>query len=379
MDGRNLPPIGENGLNPQPAPPTQPNGKVSPSVKGENNQRRLFKKKRGGIVLSREEVKEIKQGRKKLRKQLRANGIKSRKEFELTASGLGLYFDKSKPLALLLWFFHGRWLWALLGAAIALLAALFAMSMISQLQGHFTINLSDGMFREGFSLSETVGFENPTMRLFAQPVENAPCISIIDIEEEIMKTDGQYGSPNYFAYTFYIRNEGESTVGYNWTCNLNSESQNLSDAAWVMIIEDNSMKFYAEPREDGTQEALPAFDDNSRGYLTRPLEKFAAEPDVQFRRIQTERQAEYYRMVPYNFLSHTVIAEGEMTQVAPQEVHKYTVVVWLEGDDPDCTNDLIGGHTGLEMQFELIEEKQAKEQSESKWDKFWDGLKFWGK
>ena len=379
MDGRNLPPIDENGLNPQPAPPKAPEGKVSPSVKGEHKQRRLFKKKRGGIVLSREEVKEIKKGRKKLRKQLRANGIKSRKEFELTASGLGLYFDKSKPLALLLWFLHGRWLWALLGAAIALLAALFAMSMISQLQGHFTINLSDGMFREGFSLSETVGFENPTMRLFAQPVENAPCISIIDIEEEIMQTDGQYGSPNYFAYTFYIRNEGESTVGYNWTCNLNSESQNLSDAAWVMIIEDNSMKFYAEPREDGTQEALPAFDDNSRGYLTRPLEKFAAEPDVQFQRINADSQAEYYRMVPYNFLSRTVIAEGEMQKVAPQEVHKYTVVVWLEGDDPDCTNDLIGGHAGLEMQFELIEEKQAKEQSESKWDKFWDGLKFWGK
>ncbi|MBQ3101017.1 MAG: hypothetical protein IJC50_08515 [Clostridia bacterium] len=386
MDGRNLPPIDENGLNPQPTKPEAPEGKVSPSVKGENKQRRLFKKKRGGIVLTREEVKEIKAGRKKLRKQLRANGIKSRKEFELTASGLGLYFDKSKPFALLLWFFHGRWLWALLGAAAALLAALFAMSIISQMQGHFTINLSGGMLNQGFSLSETVGFENPTMRLFAEPIEHAPCISIIDIEKEIMETDGNYGSPYYFAYTFYIRNDGDLTEGYTWSCNLTSESQSLSEAAWVMIIEDNSMKFYAKPNAEKKQEALPEFNDNSRGYLRLPLEEFAANPDEQFRLIPTDGQAEYYRIVPYNFFSETIVAKGSLEHVEPQEVHKYTVVLWLEGDDPQCTNDLIGGHLGVEMQFKLIEEEdddsEDGKQNSSwkefwKWENFWDHLRFW--
>ena len=34
---------------------------------------------------------------------------------------------------------------------------------------------------------------------------------------------------------------------------------------------------------------------------------------------------------------------------------KYTVVFWLEGDDPDCTNDLIGAHIGMQMDFELID------------------------
>ena len=38
------------------------------------------------------------------------------------------------------------------------------------------------------------------------------------------------------------------------------------------------------------------------------------------------------------------------------EVHKYTVVVWIEGDDPDCTNDLIGERIGFEMHMQMVDE-----------------------
>ena len=59
-------------------------------------------------------------------------------------------------------------------------------------------------------------------------------------------------------------------------------------------------------------------------------------------------------MIPVKFLSDTVVAEGRQMQVAPGDVHKYTIVIWLEGDDPDCTDDLIGGHLGMEFQFSMI-------------------------
>ena len=45
----------------------------------------MFRKKRGGVVLTKAEIKEIKEGRKKLKKELRKVGERSRKEFELTA------------------------------------------------------------------------------------------------------------------------------------------------------------------------------------------------------------------------------------------------------------------------------------------------------
>lgn len=341
----------------------------------EHRQRRLFPRTRAGIVLTREEVKAIKEGRKKLRKELRQAGIKSKKEFELTASSLMLYFDKDRRWGLLLWLFHGRGLWALLGATAALMLVSFALSMISQMQGHFTINMTGGMFREGFSLSETKGFENPTMRLFAQPAENVPCFSIRDIHDDVNDQDGQHNEAQYFAYTYYIRNEGESTVDYTWTMQLNAQSKNLSSAVWVMIFEDDAMKFYARPRSDGTQEALPSFDDNTRGYVERPFFDHAALPNEQYELVKSTATRDYYRLIPISFESDEIIASGSVTEVEPMEIHKYTVVIWLEGDDPDCTNDLIGGHAGMEMNFRL-EEEQLQD-SKSGWQKFWENLIFW--
>ncbi len=343
-------------------------------------QKGPFKKTRGGESLTKEEIAEIKAGRKKLRRELRQKGIKSKKDFELIASSVGLYFDKSKWFPLLMWFLHGRWLWALLGALAVLMSVLFAMSLISQMRGHFTINMSESLFKEGFSLSETVGFENPTMRLFATAVENVPCVSITDIHDDVDSIDGQHNEPTYFAYTFYIRNEGQSTVSYDWACHLNSESHDMSDATWVMIFEDGVMKFYAKPREDGTQEALPSFDDNTKGYLECPMYDRAANPDEQFQLITSKGGNDFYRVVPYGFLSSTTVAGGTVTGVKPMESHKYTVVIWLEGDDPDCTDDLIGGHAGMDMNFALVEEDLDATEHDSfsaRWDAFWDNLVFW--
>ena len=350
--------------------------KIAEAYKDDREQTRLFKHKRAGQVLNEGEVRAIKIGRKKLRAELKARGITKKKDFELIASSMGLYFDRNGGLLWFLWFFHGKGLAALLGALAALLGVLFLFSMVTETQGHFTINMSDGMFREGFSLCDEITFAEPSMRLFAEPALDVPCISITDIAPDVDDIDGLHNDATYFAYTFYIRNEGESTVDYDWEVALNSESQDLSKAAWVMIFEDGAMRFYAEPRADGTQEALPAFGDNSRGYLKTPFITDSAAPFAQYDTITQLGNATYYRLIPVNFLSELKVAEGRQEQVAPMDVHKYTVVIWLEGDDPDCTNELIGGHLGLDMKFRLDSEEPAEEKS-NWWDIKWDELKFW--
>ncbi len=320
----------------------------------ERQQRGLFKKRRAGIVLSKDEVLEIKAGRKALKAEMKARELYNRKDFELTAASLGLYFDKSRILAIL-WFFRGKGLWILLAAALATLAAIWLTSQITQLRGHFTINMSADMFREGFVLSETEDFEKPTTYLFCEPAVDVPCISIQDLPEDLDTYEGQHNA-NYFAYTFFVRNEGESTVGYRWQIGLNSESQSLSDACWVMVFEDGEMAFYAEMGADGAPEALPAVDDNTRGYLKAPLMEFAKDPDRQYEVIAEKGALTYYRLTPIPFESDKVVASGIQTEVKPMDVHRYTVVIWLEGDDPECTNDKIGGHVGMQMDLTLIEE-----------------------
>lgn len=318
---------------------------------GKKQRRPLFKYKRAGEVLTRDQVKAIKEGRKLLRKQMKAEGMKKKSDFELTANGMGLYFDKRGFLGLL-WFFRGKGLLALLGAIAALAGVLYLFSAVTQMQGHFTINMSDEMFKEGFVLSETEDFANPTTQLFCTPAENVPCVSINNLPEDVDNYEGQHNA-DYFAYTFWVRNEGESTVDYTWDLNLNSESLNMSEAVWVMVFEDGEMTFYAETGADGQPEAVPEVGDDSRGYIKRPFYEYAADPDGQYELIAERGQISYYRVIPKPFVSEDLIATGIQTSVAPMETHKYTVVIWLEGDDPEATDDKIGGHAGMDILFRL--------------------------
>jgi hypothetical protein len=66
-------------------------------------------------------------------------------------------------------------------------------------------------------------------------------------------------------------------------------------------------------------------------------------------------------------------------------VDKYSVILWLEGDDPDCTDSTIGGHLGVEMNFRLSETNTDSESDKSdsggsndslgaRWRDFWDSI-----
>lgn len=318
---------------------------------GEEQKRVLFKHKRSGEELTKEQVRAIKLGRKLLRKDMKKQGLKDKQDFEVTAASMGLYFDNNNALLLLL--FRGCAPWALLGALLLSIGTMTLVSSVTEMRGHFTISLDEEAFREGFVLSETADFRNATTYLFATPAEDVPCISISDIPLDVDNHEGQHNA-DYFAYTFFLRNEGESTVGYDWELKLNSESKSLSDALWVMLFRDGEMLFYAEPDDYNRVQALPDFDDNTRGYINPEIMGLCARPEEQFQLIAQRGELSYYRLVPINFLDRATVAQGVREGMVPGETHKYTVVIWLEGDDPDCGDHMIGGHAGMEFNIELI-------------------------
>lgn len=336
------------------------NDKNEPKITGEEKKQRrlLFKKKRGGVELSRDEVIAIKKGRKKLRKEMKAMGIKSKKEFELTASSLGLYFEKNRFLALLWWFFgrHGGWL--LLALAGLLLLLLFGVSYITELRGHFTISMSNELFQEGLILAEDSEFKDPSSHLFSTPAEGVPCVSIQDIPANIGEHEGGSHNDYYFAHTFYVKNAGKKPIDYQWKLRLKSESRELSKATWVMVFIDGKMSFYAQAQENGEIQALPAKDDTTRGYTEVQLYDQTADPESQYEVIYETDILTYWRVLPKPFLSDDVVTEGIHEGVKPDEWHKYTVVIWLEGDDPDCTDELIGGHLGLDFYISVIDDEE---------------------
>lgn len=344
----------------------------------------FFKRYRGGIELTKIEIKEIKEERKKLRKHMKQQGIKSKKDFELTASTMGLYFDKRRILILPWWFFGKGALWALLGSFGTLLAVLYTFSAVSEKAGNFTINMSEKMFRNGFVLSETADFANPQVKLYSDPVEDAPCISFASIPEDVDNHEGNHGEKNYFAYTFFLRNEGEEAVDYHYELSINSESKDLSKAAWIMLFEDGQMRFFARPNDEGKQEAIPDYDVYNKGYANPALLTQAME-EKQFEYLGSNGRRSFYRIVPINYDSETIVEEKMRYDIKPLDVHKYTVIIWLEGDDPDCTNDLIGGHIGLEMNFQLLDDYNQQNEDDP-WKKLQyafeeiiEDIQFWKK
>ncbi len=386
---------------------------------GKSQLRPIFKRKRSGEVLTREQVSAIKKGRKLLRQEMKEQGLKRRIDFEVTATNMGLYFDRNRLFwPFFLWLIRDNTVLKVLATTAVLTTAItVSVPVIQYLTEYiteyiqeyidriveqivteyeekevdrFTISLSDELFNSGFTLSEDPSFENASTQLVTMPAEGVPCISIRDIPSDVNDIiGGMYPDNSFFSYTFYCRYESTSSdpIDYHWSLNITQEtevalenpetgeqySRHASDAIWVMVFEDNKMMLYAKVGEDGRIEAIPEQEVTDMGYIEAPMIEHAKDPEGQYEVVAEGEYYDVYRVKPQNFASETVVAEGLMMGVTPFDmtvydpeapfdpenpngIHKYTVVMWLEGDDPECTNDLIGSSIGMNFVIKFADE-----------------------
>lgn len=327
----------------------------------------LFKKTRAGIPLTRSEVKEIKKKRRELRKDLKKHGITGKQDFELEAATRGLYFDKRRWGLLFLWLFSGRGLAILLALALAATGVIYAISKITQMRGFFTINLNDKLFDEGFSLTTNMESKVHSSVLNLGEIEEIalPDTSINKLPKELDLGEGNHSGQNYFAYSFYISNDGNSTSSYRYELYFSNKTGGIEKAIWIMLLKSDVsydgeisaplMSFYAKPNEEtGENEVLP--DDHRYFKADSEFLNYYMDMAEDPEQIQAGDEAQTkFRYVSKPFKDDKIITEGEKIDVRPGEKQKYTVVMWIEGNDPDCTNELIGTSCGVTMQFYLLE------------------------
>lgn len=53
-----------------------------------------------------------------------------------------------------------------------------------------------------------------------------------------------------------------------------------------------------------------------------------------------------------NFLSDDVVCEYNEDSFLVGNVDKYTIVIWMEGDDPECVDSIIGGSVEMSMHID---------------------------
>ena len=72
---------------------------------------------------------------------------------------------------------------------------------------------------------------------------------------------------------------------------------------------------------------------------------------VEYAKLSAENTPEPYS-TPFH--STGVITRGLVEDFAPGDKVKYTIVIWLEGDDPECVDRVIDGMAKVAMEFNAV-------------------------
>ena len=122
----------------------------------------------------------------------------------------------------------------------------YLFSYYGQQTGDFTIDVSqDAFLDKNMVLSETIDFQTKNSRLTAKPIGNvypigqygAPEKIPIEIEASIEEfQSGSNNGLNYFAYTFYVKNDGKADFSYNLSIYIEDAQKNIDSAIRIMVI-----------------------------------------------------------------------------------------------------------------------------------------------
>lgn len=181
----------------------------------------------------------------------------------------------------------------------------------------FTITLDNKLQDEkGIILYSNPNEKAHQRKLFASALNDMDNISYDWIPKDVHTSSngGSHNGDNYVAYTFYIENEGEVSVNY-----------------WYSIIIDDVIK-----RVDEAVRVIVFLNDEETVYAKINNETGEAEKNTE------------------PFYKDDVVVLKSRNDFKVGDVDKFTIVIYLEGDDPDCLNDIIGGE--IKMHMEIREE-----------------------
>ena len=204
---------------------------------------------------------------------------------------------------------------------ILLLINIYIVLSIFYKGENFTVTLDSEYGRE----SGLVIYEDPNNKytrtfLRSDDIEFFTDISINWLPEDIdNEGNGSHNGRNYIAYTFYAENMGQDVINYWTTIEIDDVVKNVDEAIRVMTFKNGERVVYAK---------------NNR-------ETGEPEPDT----------------VAFKDEDTIMLDLTENFRVG--DIDKWTVVIWVEGDDPECLDDLIGGE--IKMHMTLTEEHILQE------------------
>lgn len=187
--------------------------------------------------------------------------------------------------------------------------------------GRFTVTLDPNLaLKSGLIIYEDKIEKRSQRKLYAEEVDFMDNISIKWLPKNINnEKDGAHNGQNYIAYTFYVENTGEEVINYWYEIDIDDVVKNVDEAIRVMIYLNGEKSVYAKVNAD------------------------------------TKKNEEGTKI----FYSKDIAVLEPRKNMDPGKIDKFTIVIWLEGDDPDCLNNLIGGE--IKMHMDITEEHIKQE------------------
>jgi len=205
--------------------------------------------------------------------------------------------------------------------------------------GEFVIRV-DHPGEKWLVISDTQDFSEELLVLNGKAIEEADNISVFNLAPDVAEIDGEHNGPNYIAYTFYLKNIGYDPITYTYSLSIEKATKGIEEAAWVMLYHNGKQQIFAKESKSGGEESqssdfeFPFLED------ARKLEQYSY-----------DEASGVYTLSAEEFASSKMVAVAERPELNPQEIDKYTVVIWLEGEDPECIDNILGGSIEFAMQF----------------------------
>lgn len=199
--------------------------------------------------------------------------------------------------------------------SVLLLLLFYGFANFADTLGNFTIKIGRETDKTGITLSNDEAFTNPTNRINADAIEKMSHFTETWLPQDIDEIDGGHNGKDYIAYTFYLKNIGEVDIKYLAEIKIVDVEKGADEALRVKVYRNGESTLYAKK-----QKGLDIPEEGTTPFYS--IDKVMSQPVDDF-------------------------------EIG--EIDKYTIVVWLEGEDPECINNIIGGKVQLEMHFRIVD------------------------
>lgn len=222
---------------------------------------------------------------------------------------------------------------AIIALLVIIVVVVYIVAVLYNKFGSFTVmvNKYDGA-EFGLTLSENRQFYNRTSRLNSKASEEITNISGSTLPQNLDTDVGgikHHVGDNFVAYTFFLTNKGEKTYDVDYEMIIVNMTKEIEEAVRVRLYIDGVPTDFARPRKNASADGVERTGKDAADFEKEPV--FCDEL----------------------FYNDRVVTEGIFRNYTPELIKRFTVVIWIEGDDPECVDDIIGGQFKVDMHFSV--------------------------